>query len=423
MPGTIELTNKKMMEKIETIKLVFEQIKCLLPIIESYGVNHQEILSANFIHINLIVDNFDDLESTYNLRIVHILTAYYSNSLNSYTEDNITKEFYQIINAENFLPRMDEYVKKAEVILNMLITAYLKVQRLEIAKIRKRIVSKAATSDRLDRDDVLTPIVEKIKKHIDYAKSIVVQIEVKKSNYEICICGERMTLLPISSELACKGCQIVRAVPGTSSDDQDAFGSDKGNSKHGKYDPNRHFRYWMERIQAKQPKVFPPEHISKMENIIEKNSIELNTVQDMREVLREAKLTTYNDFAPLLMKIFTGRSPPQLTFAVLRRFSIKFNKIIEYLEKIKSPEGNRPYYPFFIYKIIEDEIERAKARGEYSELGEFKRMLLYIHLQSSDTVSKHDESYKAICELSVTESEDPEEHLIFRPTNKEYQRF
>jgi hypothetical protein len=51
-----------------------------------------------------------------------------------------------------------------------------------------------------------------------------------------------------------------------------------------------------------------------------------------------------------------------------------------------NPEGgNKPYYPYFIYKILE---EMFKDNAEKS------RLLDYIHLQSRETVIKNDKYYQ-----------------------------
>lgn len=410
MAGTIESTNCKIREKIETIKLIIEQIQHLTTILDSISVEYKEVLVVKSIFINLMYGDFNELESMYNLSIVHILTSYYSTE-KKYNIDETAMEFYRIINSENFVSRIDEYLSKSEITMDILVSCYIK--RNEKLKGRKKMITE------LSPTDDLYPIVEKIRKHISYAHTITIVLDTKKSNYEICSCGERMSVLPSSSELYCEKCQEIKNLYGTASEDLENYGSENNKNRHGKYDPGRHFKFWMERLQAKQQKTFDEEHIAAIEGVVKRDNIVLDNVYEMRGILKETKLTRYNDHAPLLMKILTGVSPPQLSFEMLRRFSIKFNKTIEILEEIKDPSGNRPYYPYFIYKIAEDEAEIAKAKNNKDKYDELQRLLRYIHLQADETVRKNDILYKRICERSQEdETCSNDDQLHFKPTER-----
>jgi hypothetical protein len=417
MSGTIESTNSKITEKIDAIRLIVEQIQHLSSILDNNAIQYRQILAAQLIHINLIADDIIELESRYNLAIVQTLNTYYSKS-DKYSEESNTKTYYQIINSENYVPKIDQFLKKASTALNVMVGAYLKYLESEASneigrKMRRQCKNiRIQTDGTLRLDDPLYPIVEKIRKHIEYASNITITIEFKRSNYEMCTCGEKMTLLPATSELHCSNsnCQQVRSLYGTAADELDAC-YDGGKSKHGKYDPSRHFRFWMERLQAKEHKIFPQDHLDKIDRIIRRDQIELTSVYEMRMVLKETRLTSYNVHCPLLMKMTTGKSPPQFSFGLLKRFSSKFNKIIEILEELIEPDNNRSYYPYFIYKIAEDEADKDFKKGDFEEYKELKRFLLYIHLQSSDTIRKNDKLYKEICTRS-----QPEDELVFKPT-------
>jgi hypothetical protein len=97
------------------------------------------------------------------------------------------------------------------------------------------------------------------------------------------------------------------------------------------------------------------------------------------------------------VKHFTGRSPPQLDFQETREVSIKFTKIMEIYEMIRKPgkDHNRPYYPFFIYKIIEQMFKNDPIKI---------KLLESIHLQSSETLTKNDKLYRKICEMAPKDS-------------------
>lgn len=414
MSGTIEATNKKIAEKIATIKLIFDQLIHLTAILDKLSVDYKSSLKMKFLHLNLLQSDFDELEISYNLSIVGNLAKYYS-AEGRHLEEINTKEFYRIIDSENYIPRINEFLDKAKNILELLITAYNKKPKEDpiAAPKRGRRQKKKPQTIELSDDDSLFPIVEKIKRQVQNAESIVVSIETKKNKYDTCDCGSKMIFLPESSELYCQECQEVKTLYGTITDDLQTGSFDGVKTKQGKYDPTRHFKFWMERTQARERKIFPPDHLDRIERIKNRDQIEIRSIYDMRSLLKEAKLTQYNDHGPLLMKTFTGVSPPQLGFTTLRKFSIKFNKIIDCLEHMKNPEDNRPYYPYFIYKIAEGEAENAKKRGEYEEERELRRLLLYIHLQSDDTVTKNDILFEGICKMC-----EPSDDLEFTPTDK-----
>ncbi len=114
-------------------------------------------------------------------------------------------------------------------------------------------------------------------------------------------------------------------------------------------------------------------------------------------------MTEYNDHAPLLVKLLGGTPPPQFDFQENRDMAIMFNKIINLYHKVNPDGSNRPYYPYFIYKMVE---------RKFANNPEKLRLLDYIHLQSSDTVKKNDYYYEQICALSA-----PEDDLVYIATN------
>lgn len=73
----------------------------------------------------------------------------------------------------------------------------------------------------------------------------------------------------------------------------------------------------MERIQALEKKEFPKEDLDKIEYCLKRDCIDFIRELDcptMRDYLKETKLTKYNDHTALLVKTFSKKSPPQLTF-------------------------------------------------------------------------------------------------------------
>lgn len=400
--GTVESINNKIIDKIGTIKEIYAQLRHMVDYLEKLGIDCRRALAQNFLHINLLADDFNEMETQYNLSVVHSLSHYYC-ARNKFDETQTTNEYYKTITSENFPSKIDEYLQKAHVILKCAINEYNK-------------------SDICD--DAVWPFAEKIRKKIIYAKSIEIMTKVEKSDYKTCSCGHKMIIVPQTSELRCEVCPAVKDLPGTAFDDIQIYSQEGGKTKHGTYDPSRHFRFWMERIQAKEIKQFPAKDIKKIEYVWERDGTDLSNVYGMREILKEVDLTRYNDHAPLLMRILTGVVPPQLNYTLMHKFKVKFSKIMDYIREIYSEDCkrvNRPYYPFFIYKIIEDEIEEAHKDNREIDAAELKRMLNYIHLQSDDTIYRHDQLYKRVCDISA-ERDRKKNRLKYRPTIKNERR-
>lgn len=429
---TIESTNKKIMDKFSIIKLIFEQIHHIVGMLDTLSIEYKTALKSSSVqYINLYASDFDELENQYVLSVINTLTSYYSNK-GKHNEEICMAEFHKIIGSENFLPRIDEYLTKIKMIMAMLIVSINKKQINDMPKkVTRRSVSVgsqsavalvAVSSERvLDDSSPLYAVVEKIKKNIDHAMSINVNMEIRRINYQTCSCGYNMIINPVLSEMVCenKECSIIRKLEGTAAEDMEPFNEFGNKAKHDNYNPNRHFKFWMERIQAKECKTFSEQEIEALEKIIKRDQLDVVSIYDMRGMLKETKMTCYNDHAALLMKLTTSKAPPTLSFTMLRKFAIKFNKIIDILETLKNPDGNRPYYPYFIYKIAEDEAILAAENNDHNECRDIRRLMQYIHLQSTDTIRKNDMLYKTICEISNAKDDangNTEDRLTFRTT-------
>jgi hypothetical protein len=431
MSDTVEAVHNKIVEKIAGIKRALETIREVYRVIDDP--------SNRKIPVNILLDDINELENSYNFATVDILTRYYNSGKSISggmsekmqtvpepqdedlqtvmqmireisvfvekptthtvhpdekiaTHENIIKQYYRVITAENYIARINEHILRL-----------------------RSAVNKIAMDSTLDPDIGL--MLDKANRLLTTVNSIDIQIQTKRSNYEKCsACGVKMDVVPSLSELKCSGCGRTKPLYGTVFEDHQFYNQEGQKTKHGTYDPNRHFRFWMDRIQAKEHMTFPQSDLNRIETIINKYyppPMEVNCAI-MRNILKEAKLARYNDHIPLLVKIFTGKSPPQLTHNETRTFFIKFNKIMEIYEQVVKPkinniDGNRPYYPYFIYKIAED---------EFKDNPEKLKILEYIHLQSEETIIKHDLIYKQICENASEDS-----GLVYKTTNSAERRW
>lgn len=391
MLSTIESAHNKINDKITLIKDVIYSLRDLL---ETYSLqlqarsNRKQIDAMTIIdnlRINLIADDLENAESEYQLSVVSILADYYSNPE---LESKATKDYYRVITSENFVAKFNEFIPKA----NAVVEAICNIAEM-------RVLGKAETKE--------TEIkIEDARNRIQRAEYITVDTHLEKSNYEICECGTKMTVIPELSELKCDECGQIRVILGAVFRDDQFYPQDGQKTKHGSYDPSRHYRFWMERLQALENKTFDKEAMDEIDYVIARDSINRKelTCALMRSILKERKLARLNDHAPLLVKQSGGPSPPQLDFQEHRDISIKFSKIMALYERLRgNTSGNRPYYPYFIYKIVEH-----KFANNHDKL----RLLDSIHLQSPETVMKNDKIFKKICEMA-----EPEDDLKYQPTD------
>jgi hypothetical protein len=401
MSSTIESTHNKIIEKIYISKKSLESMK---QIIEEYkqinkpGKKFAEINNIlDNLLVNLLLDEFESIETAYNLSIITTLNDYY---LLTKREDKITREYYRIITSENFCGKLELLIQQAVNIITQLyrVCAF-------------KIMGKQETHDAESRLDV-------ISRELLRVQNTEISSLVEKRNYEVCKCGERMTVIPELSELVCTQttCGKTKKMVGVVFRDDQFYPQEGQKTKHGGYDEGRHYRFWMERLQALETKVFTDEEKSSIEYVINRDGIirkELNC-EIMREILKDAAVsaTHLNDHAPLLVKTFGGIPPPQLDFQENKIISMQFTKAMKLYDIVNPDGGNKPYYPYFIYKIIE-----KKFNNNYEKL----RLLDFIHLQSRETVVKNDKYWEKMCDISEIIGTDknlnPVREFVYQPTD------
>ncbi len=224
-------------------------------------------------------------------------------------------------------------------------------------------------------------------------------------DYDICQCGNKMIIQSNTSELLCIKCGFIHTLIGSVFEDSQFFNQEGNRYKHGSYDPNRHCKFWIERIQAKENTIIDQSLIDKIEKCIKKDKIENIkniSVKQFRLYLKQTNLSRLNDHIPLIKKIITGYIPPQLTHNELHLLFNYFDKATKTYESIKpSSKKNSLYYPFLIYKILEIIID-----DEGRKLG----LLGCIHLQSYETLIDNDKIWASICKNN--------KYFVYKPTNK-----
>lgn len=223
-------------------------------------------------------------------------------------------------------------------------------------------------------------------------------------NYGQCpSCGGEMAVDAGRSELRCGECGTIRELVGTVFDDSQFYSQEGQKAKSGTFNPNRHFQFWWTHILAREPEeeigdkddpdnLYGEKLIAELRKIVarEPKILRRLTVADARSMLREVDRTDLNKNVPLILKKLTGAGPPLVSDAVAVRVENLFTKAIEIGERVRrAGRVNRNYYPYYIFKILDQLIPESEA--------ETRRVLFYIYIQSKETVEADDADWEQIC--------------------------
>lgn len=360
MIGTIEIIGENFNKKISLLK----ELANTLP----------DYKSQSFLK------KIDNLETEYNTRTVNILVEYFV-FINSSEEK--TKYFFKI---------KGEHLKKYQSII---------VKGCFFIRVKQIFTSLCIHIKNKESDDSIDNLLRNfcaIPNNVSKMTSLKMMCEK---------CNQEMSITTNTSQMFCKKCGMLEKIYGTVFEDNQFYHQEGQRAKHCNYETNKHFKIWVERIQARESKDIPPVVIKKLnkcaenDNIIDRNRI---SCQLIREYLRDIKETAFNEHVPLIRKLMTGIVPPQLDDIELRKLEIRFDKSISIFEKIKpANKTNCPYHPYFIYKILDIMIQNINRK---------KQILSCIHLQSRDTLIENDKNWKIICE------QIPFFKNKYRPTNR-----
>ncbi len=225
------------------------------------------------------------------------------------------------------------------------------------------------------------------------------------SDNEVCSnCTNKMSVDSRHSELYCSECGAIKELVGTVFEDFQFYSQEGQKAKSGTFNPNRHFQFWWSRILAKEPEeelgdktdnenLYGEKILKEILKLIKRDNkiLRLITVNEIRVILKELNRTDLNKNVPLIMKKLTGIGPPFVSNEVALKVENLFTKVIEVGEKIrKNGRVNRNYYPFYIFKIIEQILP---------DNHESKRILYYIYIQSEETVKSNEVDWEEICNL------------------------
>lgn len=223
-------------------------------------------------------------------------------------------------------------------------------------------------------------------------------------------CGSRVRIIPEISEAVCDKCGRITVILDSTTDDagQTCVQDSAIHGRRGGYNYIRHLKIWLDRLQAIENNEFNPADIAKLRSSIESEYVSRSSVNwralQCRDVIRHLDLcglSFLGEHVPKLLKVLGGRAPPILDYDSEQIIVRDFMHIMDIYSHLFRETGNKPYYPFFIAKII---------RRRFKDIPELFRMLLYVSHQGHETVSKNDRIYRRICEMAP-----PQYDLIYEP--------
>ena len=332
--------------------------------------------------VQLVQSNINILATTtvnYELMSLQFLCDYYANKTNPSARASICRKYMNYIIADGVIDS-----------LRLIYEACLHLQRLYTVDAALQVKRLFAIYN---------------KSHI----SIVFTSGVNN----VCMCGSQFALELKTSEHVCRVCGITEKLRGMSFEDSHVNSGMTGRSGHGRYDTNKHCKATLDKIQARERVQIPQNVIDRVKRHITKNRI-MNahiTCASMRRYLKTLGLSKYNEHIPLLWSIITGNQLVQLTEDEQTTFYSSFAQIIQIYNVVKpAGKSNCPYYPYFIYKILELQLSTARNRRRK------RKILSCIHLQSRETLIENDRIWRRIVKVMQARSRDKKAGWRYIPT-------
>lgn len=407
----IDIFNKRYLTYLET-KSSYE-IQSILFLVEYYNINNIQKLQYNTSN-NIYNDNIfllaNNTQMLNNNDLLLLKCIYYNNyykykffnnynlysnklNINYKLNNNLSKKIYHNFNI--FISSEDIY----GVLDNFIDFIYNFINQYKESYSLFKILNNEFELNQFDK------CIKKIIQIINLYKKTKIIYNIDDIEYDLCKCGNKMIIQANTSELLCIKCGSIHTLVGSVFENSQFYQQEGNRYMHGTYDPNRHCKFWIDRIQAKENTIIENDIIEKIKSCIKKDKIENIkniSIEQFRLYLKQTKLSKLNDHIPLIKKMITGYIPPQLDHKELHLLFNYFDKATKIYNQIKPKEkSNSLYYPFLIWKILDLIIENPQKK---------KELLSCIHLQSYETLIDNDKIWYQICKYN--------DNFIYKPTDK-----
>lgn len=384
---TVENSNLKFKSKIAVTQTrATQSLQILSELIVDATPTASSRLKQVREHINSMMRDLVHYDAEYNITMIGHKVEYYTNK---HRELKITREYHRTFASDNYAGRVSAVVSRLAKLHEELVASNSKTKNphyIKLAEIGREFV-------KINSNNNHTYMPE------------------QKAD-DICVCGEHMAVYQEASEYRCSRCGAFKSIEGTIFKDEQFYQSESCHkSKQSGYDYAKHYRFWMDRILAREDKKFKQRDLDNIAYVLNRDKITRSklTCALMRTILKNELVQAehLNENIPLLVKSFGGQGPPNLDFQDMRRMQIKFDKIMRLYELCNPHSPNKPYYPYFIYKVAESEFKFNPAK---------LKIINFIHLQKRETVMKNDNWFKRIC--AMTEPIDDLTYVATDPARK-----
>ncbi len=285
---------------------------------------------------------------------------------------------------------------------DMIITGLLRI--IDVYTPKPGIIRKNKNIQYQIDDDGVT-LLNKLKCIIQQFNNIKLNYKPSEEIPDYCECGNLMQVMATTSEMMCSHCGYIYELKGTVFSDNQFYAQESIRYKHAGYEPSKHARSWLERIQARETNTITNAQISKIEECIRRDGITNKkriTIDQLRTYLKATGLTDLNEHVALIKKIVTGVAPPQLTFAETQDITNSFTKAVKAYNIIcPSNKSNLLYYPYIATKLIEQHVKDYNKR---------KQLLSFIHVQGQQTLVQNDKIWEQVCNAVPG--------FIYKPTDR-----
>ena len=265
--------------------------------------------------------------------------------------------------------------------------------------------SRKTKKTKLKLDQEVVDLYNRIKYTIQQFHNIKLDFKPSEEMLDYCECGNVMQVMAGSSEMLCDHCGFIYELKGTVFSDEQFYSQEGTRYKHAGYEPSKHCKCWLERIQARETNTITEHQIHKIEACIRRDGITNKkriSIEQLRRYLKDTGLTELNEHVALIKRLITGVIPPQLTYAETQDITNSFSKSVKAYNIIRpSNKSNMIFYPYLCRKLIEMHV---------SDYAKRKSLLSFIHLQGTQTLIQNDQIWAQICNVTPGFS--------YRPTDR-----
>lgn len=273
-----------------------------------------------------------------------------------------TSQYYYMILSNNTISRLEIYSKK----ISLFVKDQMDLKHGQIRLI-KGLLSK------IDRIDLT--------------------VKIKKFDCDLCdSCKEVTESISINeTHSKCVSCGLVKCNDNEYDDELELISpTSTKRPKRGTHEAEKHCIIWVDKITAIKETIISEEQDIRIRKWFVINNIrnkKLLHCEDYRRCFKESHITELNDYVTYIRLVYSGISPPRISYDERQEILSLFILVVETHEDIKTDESNLKYYPFFILKIVPWVIK------DQIRCNDIQRC---IHLQSSVTLKSNDKLWKKI---------------------------